>query len=285
MEPLSASSYISALRQGVEAQKSLGICTLGFIPMRATASECAEMVSQLIFGDAYEVLAEEERWLQIRTLYDNYEGWIDRKLHVPFSTDWLSTYLSEPLTDAEYRVVTIAKPYVCAHDVQTGHSLFLTAGAHVALGSDGRTLFCPNRHFVLSEPIDTPCPPLESVRSIAPLFLGTPYLWGGRTFFGIDCSGFSQQVYSTMGLILPRDASKQALLGTEVAFGSQRDGDLAFFVNANGRVCHVAICLGSNMVIHASGCVREDGLTADGIYNKERNQITHKLCSIRRIVL
>lgn len=244
------------------------------MPMRSQPSECSEMVSQVLFGEEYDILRAEGRWTQIRTRYDNYEGWVDFKLSVALPDDELERWRSLP------RLV-IPTPCVLAMPEGASVPISLTGGSEVRADENG-VFSIGTRRYVLD--LDD----LESKRThnlmeAASRLLGVPYLWGGRTFFGIDCSGFVQAVYKSVGVDLPRDASQQVHLGSEVAFGNERVGDLAFFVNDNGRICHVALCSGKGQVIHSSGEVRFDRLTSEGIYNDERATLTHKLLVIKRL--
>ncbi|HEX2935487.1 MAG TPA: C40 family peptidase, partial [Bacteroidales bacterium] len=126
--------------------------------------------------------------------------------------------------------------------------------------------------------------PIE-IEEVARKFLHAPYLWGGRTVFGIDCSGFTQIVYKMNGIGIPKDAYQQAEIGEPVQFVEDtRTGDLAFFDNEEGRITHTGIILGKSEIIHASGEVRIDKFDHQGIFNEEDNAYSHKLRLIKRII-
>ncbi len=285
---------------------SYGVCILSVVPLRAEASERSEMVSQLLFGDSYEVLEAEGNWLKIKTSDCGYEGFLNQKYH-------------HELTDTQYQelqhqpqfLVSDFMTLLCEEKSQTLFPVFIGTSfpqpneeGHFNLGdavftlpsvssiSDTNSQFTIHNSQFKNCQLSTvncnltpdPCP-LTPMLSFALRFLRTPYLWGGRTPAGIDCSGFTQLIYKSVGVLIPRDASQQVELGSALDFASEAQiGDLAFFQNEEGRIVHVGMVCAPGKIIHASGQVRIDKLDDTGIFNADKGQYSHHLRIIKRIL-
>ena len=246
-----------------------GICNLSIIPLRAEAADTSELVSQILYGEIFKVLEVRSKWSRIRLAFDSYEGWIDNKQF---------THLFEE----EYKVLNKEKPLMSSDLVE-----FITTSDNqllsICMGSTLNGLQLLNHSFEgksVSETFQK-----QHLVQTALLYLNAPYLWGGKTPFGIDCSGFTQMVYKLNGHSLQRDASQQVTQGEPLSFIEESEpGDLAFFDNSEGKIVHVGIIMKDNHIIHAHGRVRIDGLDHTGIFNYESRTYSHQLRVIKRII-
>ncbi len=256
------------------------VCQLSVVPVRANPSDAEEIVTQLLFGELVEILEAskaKKNWCKIRCDYDGYEGWMDiRQLR----------RVGE--MDAEmYRKNHAFCLDLTATLTNNSHFLPITMGAMLPM-FDGINLQLGDKHYAFNgqavqNNVLTPTP--ELIIKFARRYLFAPYLWGGKSPFGIDCSGFTQTVFRMVGLRLRRDASQQVEQGRLVDFVDQTQAaDLAFFENDKGKIVHVGIVLEGNQIIHAAGQVRIDRLDHQGIYNEERNHYSHKLRLIKRFL-
>lgn len=217
--------------------------------MRSEPSDKAEMVNQVLYGETFTILEQQEKWSKIKLHHDNYIGWIDNK-------QW----------ETDKRQKTKAKKnYIISSLFKKEKDKIYPLGSWV--------------DFEVSDNSKT-------ILQTAKLFLNTPYLWGGRTFMGIDCSGFTQVVFRTQGIHLLRDAYQQATQGKKIKLSDATNNDLAFFSNDSGKVIHVGIIIKEKKglkIIHASGKVRIDTLDEHGILKDETQTYSHHLHSIKRI--
>ena len=253
-----------------------GICNLSIVPVRLTASDTAEMVNQLVFGEHFEVLEKEKKWSRIRLTFDNYEGYIDNKQYEEISFE---THLELTNASSIYSGELI--------DFITDNNNNLTTiplGANLPFYNEG-TLNINNTVFSFNGKTNHKTLSKSAIIETAYLFLNVPYLWGGKTPFGIDCSGFTQTVYKLCGYSLLRDAKQQATQGTVLSFIEESEpGDLAFFDNDEGIITHVGIIMNDYNIIHAHGKVRIDKLDHSGIYNIDTKQHSHKLRMIKKLI-
>jgi len=250
------------------------VCCVPVSALRASAGHRNEMVTQLLFGECCKVLEKQgDDWVKVACQYDQYEGWcpvshiteidMDDYLHArkDLSLDWV--------TEISYN----------------GHPMHIPLGSSLTAVHNGKGSWRRNEvryHGSAWEP-DSHKPEAKAIRHQAFLYLNTPYLWGGKSVFGIDCSGFTQSVFRFFGIPLRRDSAEQAGQGGVVGFLQQaRVGDLAFFDNEEGRIVHVGILLSDQEIIHASGKVRVDRIDTQGILNGDTGLRTHRLRIVKR---
>jgi cell wall-associated NlpC family hydrolase len=259
---------------------TFGICLFSLIPAKKEASHSSEMVTQLVFGERYSVLKQEGNWLEIQTSFDQYTCYIHAKQHHTLSEKEHQELEKQPQVYVKDVVQTILQHSENTHfPVTIGAQLphFKKGDFHVGSKTfhyDGSVAHSGEKKSA-KELLDT-----------AYLFLQAPYLWGGRSPFGIDCSGFTQLVFKLNGYVLPRDAYQQVELGKPLGFVEEAEaGDLAFFDNEEGRIVHVGILLNNKEIIHASGSVRIDKFDHYGIFNQQQNKgYTHTLRVIKRLL-
>ncbi|MCZ8198537.1 MAG: C40 family peptidase [Flavobacterium sp.] len=251
-----------------------GICNLAIIPLRIEPSDRSEIVSQILFGEHFEVLEQQKQWAKIKLQYDEYEGWVDSKQFQIISEADYQQLSSDAVILNSDLIEYITGPNNLLIPIPLGASLsFLSHNEINTQNYDFEGLKISGQK------------PKSNLINTAFMYLNSPYLWGGKTPFGIDCSGFTQMVYKLNGYRLLRDASQQATQGEALSFIEESEpGDLAFFDNEEGNIIHVGIIMDDNYIIHASGKVRIDRLDHLGIYNAEINKHTHKLRVIKKII-
>lgn len=255
-----------------------GICNLSIVPCRAESSDKSEIVTQLIFGDHFRILELEGNWVKIKIETDGYECWIGSKQfqYISYNT---------------FELINASPPSFSGDLIQTVKHLRRNEIFPVLIGSaipflDGENFNIENENYIYEGDIFLPEKNLrKSLVSLSTVYLNAPYLWGGKTPFGIDCSGLMQMIFKLHKINLPRDAKDQALLGETLSFVEEAEpGDLAFFDNDEGFIIHVGMVIGDSNIIHASGRVRIDTLDHQGIYNNETKSYSHKLRLLKRVI-
>ncbi|GGZ86982.1 C40 family peptidase [Algibacter mikhailovii] len=245
------------------------ICHLSIVPLRAEPSDRSELVSQILYGESFKILEERKNWSKIRLSFDGYQGWIDNKQYHKISEKEYSALETETTLLSKDLVEFIEDEHEQLFPIPLGATL------------NGLSLL---KHSYDGNAVQGQVDKSNLIQTSI-LYLNSPYLWGGKTPFGIDCSGFTQMVYKLIGYKLLRDASQQATQGEALSFIEESEpGDLAFFDNNEGIITHVGIIMKDNYIIHAHGKVRIDRLDHSGIYNIDKNMHTHKLRVIKKII-
>lgn len=256
-----------------------GICNLSIIPCRVEPSDKSEMVTQLLFGEHFQIIETQNKWIKIKIAYDAYECWIDKKQYLPIEQHTFELLNSTESFYANELIQIIS-------DSKSKIVFPIVIGSHLP-NLDNQEISIENTSFIYEGSFITSSQQFEKDNLIetAMLFLNSPYLWGGRSPMGIDCSGFTQLVYKMNGIKLLRDAYQQAEQGETLSFVEEAvAGDLAFFDNEDGKIVHVGMVMDNNKIIHASGKVRIDSFDHLGIFNNELKAYTHQLRLLKRIV-
>ncbi|MCF7569152.1 C40 family peptidase [Sabulilitoribacter arenilitoris] len=246
-----------------------GICNLSIVSLRFEPSNKSELVSQVLYGDYFKVLEQRKFWSKIRLAFDKYEGWIDNKQFIKITEEQFKALDQETLKLSADLVEFVQDKNEQLHSISLGSLL------------NGLSIL--NHHF--DGNLVSGVSSKNNLINTAFLYLNTPYLHGGKTPFGIDCSGFTQMVYKLNGFKLLREASQQATQGEALSFIEESEpGDLAFFDDNEGVITHVGIIMKDNYIIHAYGKVRIDRLDHSGIYNIDEKIHTHKLRVIKKVI-
>lgn len=244
------------------------ICNLGIVPLRAEPVHTSEMLSQLLYGETFQVLEEKARWSRIRTAFEGLEAWIENNQY-------------KKISEEDYQKINGESMHLCADLVEfvSGEEQLIPIPMGAVL--NGSNLL-QHQH---SGNTTSGKQPKEKLLEAAFLYLNAPYLWGGKSPFGIDAGALTQMVYKLNGYSLLRTPAEQAQQGESLSFIEESEpGDLAFFDDAEGVINHVGIMMSDNYIIHVDGKVRLDRIDHSGIYNHELRRHTHKLRVIKKII-
>lgn len=237
--------------------------------MRSNNFHESELVSQLLYGDCFKILSSKNEWLQIKTLNDSYVGWINNK-----QVNEISKINAEKITFDDKIFSTRLIDYI-----ETDENKL----SSIVLGSNiGACKYLGHKY---DGPKTKKTKTKPNLTKVASMYLNSPYLWGGKTPFGIDCSGLTQMIYRINGYKIPRDASQQSEFGETLSFIEESEpGDLAFFDDKEGKIIHVGMLLENNYILHAHGNVRIDRIDQTGIFNQKKQKHSHKLRIIKKII-
>ena len=248
------------------------VCCVPVSSLRVEPNHLCEIDSQLLFGEICQVIEPgPENWIRIKCHFDGEEGWchnshVQEISNTGFAPGTRTLYAPAWVNEVEYKGQSMRVPFGSSWPVIDNRNLI-----------NGLTL--PAQSWEPSaDQVNA-----ESIQKIAFNFLNTTYLWGGKSVFGIDCSGFAQSVYKLLGKKIRRNARDQVLTGEVVGFLQETVcGDLAFFDDEEGKIVHVGILLNPEEIIHASGKVRIDKIDNMGIVNVDTGKRTHRLRVIKR---
>jgi gamma-D-glutamyl-L-lysine dipeptidyl-peptidase len=250
-------------------------CHLSIVPVRKEPSHKSELVTQLLFGETVDVLEQKDNWCMIQGHYDGYTGWVNQLQLMETDDEEIQKLASIPLTLATDLVQIAVWNRTQMFPLVIGSRLPFYSGKSIAMGE--------RKYQFEGNVVSLSGPRPEKLLEHAYMFINVPYLWGGRTPFGIDCSGFTQLTFKLCGIKIPRDAWQQSGEGETVnLLEESKPGDLAFFDNAEGKIVHTGIILPGNHIIHAHGQVRIDKLDHQGIYNDNQKKYTHNLRLLKR---
>ncbi|OIQ38725.1 MAG: hydrolase Nlp/P60 [Bacteroidetes bacterium MedPE-SWsnd-G1] len=253
-----------------------GICNLSIVSLRLEPSDQSELISQVLFGEYFKVLEKRVHWSKIRLEFDNYEGWIDNKQYLEITKEQYDELSISEVKISNELINFISDSNQNLIPISLGSSLPFLKNNFLKIGST---------EFNYDGDVTVGIKDKSKIIELAFMYLNTPYLWGGKTPFGIDCSGLTQMVYKLCGYKLLRGAAEQATQGEVLSFIEESEpGDLAFFDDKEGNIVHVGLIMSDNYIIHAYGKVRIDRIDHSGIYNIDSKRHTHKLRVIKKVI-
>lgn len=253
-----------------------GICQLSLIPVRRDPAERSEMVTQILCGETFEIIETHEAWSCIRIFADAYEGWVNTRMLHFIDKEKFDFINCQPS-------VTLRESAILVNDHSSQVSIWLPGGSSFIYLDNCLYAGEIPLGFIPDDSLSGPGTKINIV-SDSLKYLNAPYLWGGKSIFGIDCSGFTQVIFKMNGFLLPRDVWQQASIGVRINTGNDiRPGDMAFFKNVYGEISHTGIMHNAKTIIHASSKVRLEPLDAKGIIRPEDGSYSHQLSHFQRL--
>lgn len=255
-----------------------GLITMPLVPVRVDADHRSEMISQLLFGEYAAVITQTDHWIQISSEKDKISGWVDKKMLTIIN----ESTLKEMMTSVSF---PLYRPYNIIYNIRKNQTMLIPGGS-IIYAPDGDDFKIGKEKWSLIDPVEKPelpCP-VHRLLEIANQYINSPFLLGGKSILGLDCSGFVQLIFGISGYALPRFVADQVETGITVDFITEAvSGDLAFFQDENGVLEHVGILIDNNKIIHVSGCVKIDMIDSQGIIGVD-GEYTHSLRVIKRII-
>ena len=248
--------------------KIYAFVNVSVVNMRSQPKEPAELASQALLGTSLKIFDKDRYWYQVQTP-DNYIGWVEGTTIDRITKEELDSY------QAKTKLI-FSKPYGFSYtkpdenaqtvsDLTWGDLLVVKdtlKDFYEVIYPDNRKAFIAKNEAIPYQKWKQSVMPTEqNLVNTATRMMGLPYLWGGTSWKGVDCSGFTRMIYQNNGILLPRDASQQVFVGEEVAFEQLKAGDLLFFgekatTEKSEKVVHVGMWIGNNQFIHSSGMVK-----------------------------